>query len=83
MAQELRALTGLLEEMGLNPSTHILAHNSVTLVPRESNIHFWPLWAPDTQVSTQSNMQAKQPYIQNKNYFQNSHRNRYSLFFDT
>lgn len=70
MAQELKALPGLLEEMGLNHST-VGSQLSVTLVLRESNVLFWPLWASDTQVSTQLNVQAKQPYLQNKNNFKN------------
>lgn len=31
MAQELRALAGLLEEMGLNSSIHMLAHSYLQL----------------------------------------------------
>lgn len=59
MAQKLRALVILTEDLGLVPSTHREANNSVL---KESNALFWPLRATGMH-TVHIHMQAKQSYI--------------------
>jgi hypothetical protein len=50
MAQCLRALAALPEDLGSIPSTHMAAHNCLQLQSWESNAFFWPPGAPDKQM---------------------------------
>ena len=50
MAQWLRALAALLEDLGSIPSTHITAYTACDSTSREPNPHFWPLLASGTHV---------------------------------
>ena len=59
MVQQVRVLAALGEEPGSIPSTHIVAKKLL----RGSSALFWASWVPATH-TTQTYMQAKDPYIQ-------------------
>jgi hypothetical protein len=47
MAQWLRALPALPKDLGLNPSTPMVAHSHFSLSSRGFDALFWSLWTPD------------------------------------
>lgn len=60
-------LATLAEDQGLDPSTHIQAHNHLQSSSRGSSTFFCPLWAPGTRVVHIHTTQAKLSYAQDKN----------------
>lgn len=65
MARHLRAVTALTENLVWVPSTHMVAHNSLTPVPGHLRIpsNLWVLHAHGTQMY----MQTTYSYTYNKN----------------
>jgi len=66
MAQQLRALTALPEDLGLIPSTNMPVHNchNCNSSSRGSATLFWLLWAPDTSDSIDKHV-GRTPHLRN------------------
>lgn len=50
MAQQLRELAKLLEDLSSIPRIHMAAHNHLQLKSRRADALFWTLWAQGIQV---------------------------------
>ena len=50
MAQQLRELAKLPEDLSSIHRIHMAAHNHLQLKSRRADALFWPLWAPGIQV---------------------------------